>query len=340
MRRRSSAKTLGTLFLTALSLMGLLYLQHSMAAKPEETSYFLVVSEKEDDPVEETVQLKMEDGLEIIRFEDYLIGVLMSELLPGFSPEAVKAQTVAARTYALRSMRDGKHDDCDLCVSSACCQAYHSEAALREKLGAAYDAFYVTCRDAVEQTAGEVLTYGGELIEATYFSCSGGATEAAAVVWGGDVPYLQSVESVGEENASKFSSAVMVSFAEFSKIIHEEEPGAVLGALPNTWFGNTVLSEGGGIQSMTIGGVSFSGTRLRALFSLNSTRFTTAVTRNGVEFAVEGYGHRVGMSQYGADAMARNGAGYREILTHYYTGVEITNRFAESTPRNGFSVQY
>ena len=138
------------------------------------------------------------DGTRELELDEYLTAVVLCEMPPDFEPEALRAQAVAARTFACRQMRGGKHEGGAVCASSACCQAWRSEDELRERLGIEFDADWEKAADAVTATHDEVLTYDGALIDATFFSCSGGRTEAAVAVWGSDVPYLQSVESIGK----------------------------------------------------------------------------------------------------------------------------------------------
>ncbi len=261
---------------------------------------------------EVTVQV----GELLLPLEEYLVGVLLSEMPMSFEPEALKAQAVAARTFAGKQMEGGKHEDFDLCGQSSCCQAWTSQAALRDKLGDGWEGYWKKAEEAVEATAGEMLTYEGQLIDAVYFSCSGGMTEDAVAVWGGDVPYLQAVESPGEEDASKFASTVSVTRAAFQEKLPEAD-------FAKGWFGDVKRTDGGGVDTMTIGGVAYKGTELRKRFGLNSTSFQVSLTKETVEFHVQGYGHRVGMSQYGANAMAKAGKDYREILAHYYKGTVL-----------------
>lgn len=247
--------------------------------------------------------------------EDYLVGVLLGEMPADFAEEALKAQAVVCRTYTLRRCQAGKHDGADICTDSACCQAWQDMGkytlGVRERV-----------RQAVNATDGQVLYYHGALIDATFFSSSGGRTEAAVAVWGSNVPYLQAVDSPGEvspynEDESRFSLEV------FRSIIHAAEPNADLSDTPENWFGAVTQTPGGGVETMTIGGVTFMGTKLRSLFSLRSTAFTVQVADGEVVFHTQGFGHRVGMSQYGAQAMALAGKRYEEILLYYYTGVDL-----------------
>lgn len=272
---------------------------------------------------ETSISLLTGDGIQSLPLSEYLTGVVLSEMPASFQLEALKAQAVAARTFTLRNVAAGKHDTADLCADSSCCQAWASLDTLQDKLGDAFSQYWQKAAQAVEETDGMVLTYDGQLIDAVYFSCSGGATEDAVAVWGGDVPYLQTVESPGEEISGKFETTVTVPLAEFRQILQTADPQVWLAGSPSSWFGNRVETDGGGVDTLEIGGRIFRGTELRTLFGLNSAKFTVEATAEAVVFTVSGYGHRVGMSQYGAEAMARAGADFEEILLHYYTGVTL-----------------
>lgn len=309
----------------------LLLLSPMEQREPENT--LLII---EDGGVQEAVNLdegyilRLKTGEQVVEIDldTYLTGVVLSEMPASFSQEALKAQAVAARTFTLRQMQNSKHEDCDLCGNSSCCQAWTSREALQDKLGTSWTQYWEKAAAAVSDTDGVVLTYGGKLIDAVYFSCSGGTTEAAAAVWGSDIPYLQSVPSEGEEQASRYESTITIPLDQFRALLQKENSAANLSGPAAGWFGDVVKSDGGGVYTMDIGGETFYGTRLRSLFGLNSTKFTVAVTEEGIEFSVRGFGHGVGMSQYGANAMAQDGSDYKEILSHYYTGVNL-----EKVPR-------
>lgn len=252
-----------------------------------------------------------------MNLDAYLVGVVLAEMPASFETEALKAQAVAARTYTLKALKTGgKHGDGSVCTKASCCQAYMTEADYSARGGTQEAVDKI--RSAVTSTSGRVLTFAGELIEATYFSCSGGTTEDAAAVWGVDFPYLQSVSSPGEENAVHYMDTVSFTPREFQNAL-----GVILSGSPDSWFGETTYTEGGGVSTMLIGGESYSGTQLRELLKLYSTNFTITAG-DVVTITTYGYGHRVGMSQYGADAMAVAGSGYEEILSHYYPGTELT----------------
>ena len=252
-----------------------------------------------------------------MELEAYLVGVLLGEMPAYFETDALRAQAVVARTYAMRhhELQD-KHPGGAVCTDPGCCQAYVSETVYIQRGGDPADVEKI--RKAVTDTAGWVLTYGGQLIDATYFSCSGGRTEDALAVWGVEIPYLQSVESPGEEGAENYTKTVTFSAAEFMNRLDRELTGS-----PASWLGNVTYTEGGGVATMVIGGRSYEGTRLRQLLGLNSTSFWMEAKGNTVSVTTSGKGHRVGMSQEGADAMAVAGASWEEILLHYYQGTRI-----------------
>lgn len=247
--------------------------------------------------------------------EEYLTGVVLAEMPASFDAEALKAQAVVARTYTCRRMENPRHGSAVVCMDSGCCQGYLSAEDYVNQGGEAASAEKVS--RAVAGTDGQVLTYDGALIDATYFSCSGGMTEDAVAVWGQDVPYLQAVESPGEEDAPRYSDSVTFSAAQLRQIL-----GCGTGS-PGGWFGSVTYTDGGGVDTMEICGETFTGVQLRSLLGLRSTAFTVTVSGDTVTFETRGFGHRVGMSQYGAQAMARSGSGYADILAHYYQGTQL-----------------
>ena len=249
--------------------------------------------------------------------DEYLVKVVLAEMPAYFEEEALKAQAVVARTYARKAFETGgKHGDGSVCVKPSCCQGYREEATYLKEGGAEADIEKI--RHAVLATSGQVLQYEGKLIEATYFSCSGGTTEDAAAVWGTDFPYLRAVESPGEEDAAYYTDTKTFSKEEF-----QEKLGTTLAGTPLNWIDSITYTPGDGVAEMIIDGNSFSGTELRSLLGLRSTAFEINVGENMLVVTTRGFGHRVGMSQYGADAMAATGADYREILSHYYQGTEL-----------------
>ena len=262
------------------------------------------------------INLLHEDGVvERLPLEKYICGVVLREMPSDFEVEALKAQAIVARTYALRRA-DGnpKHLEAAVCVDSSCCQGYCSQSDYMLEGGSESGLEKVT--SAVYSTAGMVVVYNGELIEATYFSCSGGMTEDASAVWGADIPYLQATASPGEQNATHYTDTVSISIEDFMFRLG-------LYGYKELEIENVEYTDGYGVASVSICGESYSGTQLRGLFGLNSTRFDICVSGNQVVISTQGFGHRVGMSQYGADAMAVQGADCKQILQHYYQGVNL-----------------
>lgn len=248
--------------------------------------------------------------------EEYVLCVVLGEVPATFDLEALKAQAVVARTYSLKAVLESTRHKGAVCTKSGCCQAYQTPEDYMSRGGT--DEGLSRVSEAVLETQGQVLYYDGELITATYFSCSGGYTEDAVAVWGYDVPYLQAVESPGEENAAAYKKEVIYSAEEFEKLLAVRLPGA-----PKDWFGKVKYTQGGGVASIEIGGVIYRGTTIRKLLKLRSTIFSIRVDGDRIILSTIGYGHRVGMSQYGAEAMALDGANYDEILAHYYKGTKL-----------------
>ena len=263
------------------------------------------------------IRVLTEEGLKEMDLDEYLVGVLLLEIPGDFHTEAQKAQAVVARTYALRTTQfKQKHEKNAICTDPGCCQGYRDPDAYLSAGG--NEQRVILARNAVAETVGQVLTYEGVLIDATYFSCSGGQTEDAQAVWGVNVPYLQSVSSPGEENASHYWDT-----KEFTSDSFQKALGRILLGAPEQWFGEITYTRGGGVETMVIGGKSYAGTDLRALLGLRSTAFTVSVSKGNIVITTKGFGHRVGMSQYGAQSMALSGNTYPEILAHYYPGTVI-----------------
>ena len=257
---------------------------------------------------------------------EWLPGVVAGEMPVSFEDEALKAQAVAARTYILSLMTSAKaaHPDAAVCDDPGCCKAHLTDAQMRDNWGDSYEANYAKIASAVHATDGQYLTYEGEAIEAVFHSSSAGMTEDSAEVWNAR-PYLVSVESPETaEDVPNYVTSVTVSAADFAAKISGAYPEADLSGEPITWLGPVTNDGSGRVESAEIGGVQVPGTELRTLFSLRSTAFTLNYTDSGFLFTVTGYGHGVGMSQYGANVMAGSGSDYREILAHYYPGTELT----------------
>ena len=255
--------------------------------------------------------------VEIMDMNMYLTGVLLGEMPADFAEETLKAQAVVARTYAQKRAQTGnKHFQGAVCTVASCCQAYCAPEDYLRKGG--NQETIKKFENAVISTTGQVLTYQGALIEATYFSCSGGKTEDALAVWGTQIPYLQSVDSPGEENATHYQDHIQFTAAEFTDLLGIAPKGS-----PASWFGSITFTPGGGVNTIVIAGKVYRGVELRQKLGLYSTAFSIVPAGNTVHIHTKGFGHRVGMSQYGAEAMAISGSDYINILDHYYPGTEL-----------------
>lgn len=274
-------------------------------------------------PAPETLRVLTAEGLREMRMQDYLPGVVAAEMPAAFPEEALKAQAVAARTYALYCAASGKHSGADVCTDPGCCQAWADEPALRERWGGEYDAWAEKCRSAVAATEGVYLSYKGAPVFAAFHAASAGATEDSGRVWEAR-PYLRSVPSPeSADTVPDFVTTLRCSALDFRDTLLSAHPEADLTGAPETWLGELTRDESGRVDTVTLGGIPFRGTELRRLFSLRSAAFSLDWTGEGFLFTVTGSGHGVGMSQYGAAVMAEEGALYPEILAHYYPGTTL-----------------
>lgn len=289
----------------------------TQTAQPEETPARTPV-------LDESILLavKTENGTVEMTMAEYLPGALAAEMPAAFHAEALKAQAVALRTYALhyRAARKDAHPDADICTSSGCCAAWTDETVLRERWGEGFQFYSEKLAAAVRATDGQHLVYEDMPILAVFHASSAGQTESGEAL-GVPKPYLQSVSSPETaENVTRLISEVEVSPTEFKASVLSAAPTAAFGDDPAAWLGSIERSETGRVAHAVIGGTPVSGLALRQLFSLRSTDFTLRWTGSSFLFAVSGYGHGLGMSQYGADLLAEEGADYTAILDHYYSG--------------------
>ena len=257
--------------------------------------------------------------------KEYLWSVVAAEMPAAFELEALKAQAVTARTYAAWKVGAGetKHPQADVCTDINCCQAFLDKEQAVEKWGSSAEFYTDKIFTAISETDGQIMTYDGQPIQAVFFSSANGRTEDAVSVWGNSVPYLVGVETPEGEDVPNYRTEVVLTADEFRTTFLEEYPGADLNEDATKWFENKTMSASGRVATLDVGGITVKGTELRSLFGLRSTSFEVEATAENVIFRVTGYGHGVGMSQYGANALAKQGKPYREILTWYYTGVKI-----------------
>lgn len=277
------------------------------------------------------VTLTIQDGdtTEQMTLERYLTGVVRGEMPASFEMEALRAQAAAERSYVYYQLAAGRkdaHPDADFCTDHTCCSAYLSETAAREKWGGDFAPWNTRVEQAVSDTDGQVVLYNGRPILAVFHSSSAGRTAAAGDVWSGDLPYLVSVDSPeGEETVPNYYSTVTFTAAEAKEKLLAAHPELKLSGTPDRWFGAAAENGSGRVDTVSVGGTDIEGTELRRIFGLRSACFTVAADSESVTFRVTGYGHGVGMSQYGANQLAREGKTWQEILEWYYTGATVGN---------------
>ncbi|NLK36161.1 MAG: stage II sporulation protein D [Gracilibacteraceae bacterium] len=264
------------------------------------------------------------DRVVTMDLEDYILGVVAGEMPASFHPEALKAQALAARTYTMLRMRlfggrgCSKHQGAEICTDSTHCQAYRNPVTVKKDLD--------KLKEAVYGTAGEVIIYDNKLIDAVFHSTSGGKTENSEDIWSNRVPYLRSVVSQYEEHSPKYVARQEVSIDSFIDCMKKLDSGVVINK-KNIKNEIEILerSEGGRITRIKVGNKVFKGMDVRNVLGLNSSNFNFDIGSSTIRFTVVGNGHGIGMSQYGADGMAKNGASYKDIVTHYYQGVDIVD---------------
>ena len=264
--------------------------------------------------------------IEEIKLDEYLYGVVSAEMPVSFEKEALKAQAVVARTYTIYKIvnNNNKHGEADICDDSTCCQAWISkEDRLAKWKDEEKEQNWNKIVEAVNCTQGKIILYEGKPINAFFHSNSGGKTEPPINVWGGSgYPYLQSVETAGEDAYSQYSSELTITKQEF-----EEKMKANYEDFTINYEDNPIeikeYTEGNRVKTIKIGNKELSGVEVRTILGLRSANFQVSIDGDNISFKVVGYGHGVGMSQTGADSMAKEGKNYEEIIKHFYTGVEI-----------------
>ena len=247
-----------------------------------------------------------------LNMTDYLIGVVSSEMPASFNLEALKAQSVLARTYALKAKQTGKK-----LTDTVSTQSYIDIDQMKNKWGNSFNTYYNKIKNAVENTNGEYLSYNGNYIEALYHSTNNGKTESSLDVFGNYYPYLVSVSSEYDKNASSYLRTISMPLDTISN---------KLGLSLNNDSVISIISytDGGNIKEININGNNFSGKKVRELLGLRSADFDISISDNNANITTRGYGHGVGMSQYGANEIANAGYSYKDILSHYYPGTTLT----------------
>lgn len=259
---------------------------------------------------------------DITMFE-YVCGSVAAEMPLAYHEEALKAQAVACYTNALRQKNTASDSQGDISDDSRVHQGYIDENQRREKWGKDFDKYETKLKNAVKCVENQALYYNNELCVAAFYAISCGKTETAKNIWGTHVPYLVSVESEGDKLSPQYASTVIFDKADFISHVKKIYPDTKnLSSIENS-LTVTKKSPSGTVLKATLCGKNFTGEEIRKAFSLRSPVFNVKTTADTVTFNVSGYGHGVGMSQYGSDYLARLGMNYKEILLHYYSGAEV-----------------
>lgn len=275
-----------------------------------------------------------ENKTEEVDFEEYLVCVVSAEVPASFHKEAIKAQAVAARTYIYNKYKKftenpdlapDEHKDAAVCTNYAHCCAYYSKDKLLEIHGEEWmEEYYDKLVECVDDTKGEIILYENEPIVASFHASSGGCrTENSGDVWSSNLPYLVSVESLGEDKREGYNSEVTVTCDEFKEKVNNQYPDAMLDDDRNKWIGDISYTAGNSVDKIKIGETYIKGTQVRSLFGLKSACFEISMLDDKVTFSVHGSGHGVGLSQHGANIMANSGKNYVDIIKWYYTGVDV-----------------
>lgn len=262
------------------------------------------------------------EKIEEVDFEDYIVGVVASEMPASFSLEALKAQALAARTYIIKHLlnpTDINIPDGAMVLDTVTHQVFRNDEELREFYGKDYEWSIARIKEAVQATRGQIITYDGNPITAAFFSTSNGFTENSEDYWQNPFPYLRSVESPWDKSSPRFQSEKIISTHQFQQLLGVTLPGdGSVGEIKGR-------TEGGRVATVNINGKTFTGRQIRDKLDLDSSDFQWRRSGNNIIIETKGWGHGVGMSQYGANGMAKEGKNYQQIITYYYSGVTISS---------------
>ena len=265
--------------------------------------------------------------VEEVKLDEYLCNVISAEMPVDYNIEALKAQAIVARTYTIYKIihNSGKHDGADICDSSNCCQAWISKEGRFSRWDEEKrEENWNKISTAVNETIGKIITYNGEPINAFFHSNSGGATEIPLNVWGGSgYPYLQVVQTSGEDEYGQYSSEVILTKEELISKLKEKYNDIEIDFSSEESIKIMERTESGRVRTVKFGNKNLSGVETRTIFGLRSANFEIVKDGENIKFTVIGYGHGVGMSQTGADALANQGYKCEDIIKHFYVGVEI-----------------
>ena len=263
--------------------------------------------------------------VEDVAIDEYLCNVVSAEMPASYEVQALEAQAIVARTYTIYKVLNKKHDNADICDDSTCCQAWISkEDRLARWEESQRNVYWQKICDAVNNTKGKIITYENQPINAFFHANSGGTTEMPINVWGGSgYPYLQSVSTAGEEGYTQYASEVTLTNDEIIAKLQEKYSDITIDFSNDEEIKILEYTESGRVKTIKFGNHELSGVEARTIFGLKSANFEIIKENNNIKFSVKGYGHGVGMSQTGADSMAKQGNSAEEIIKHFYTGVEI-----------------
>ena len=276
----------------------------------------------------DTIKLlhKKTGKVEKVPLDEYIVHVVSAEMPVKFDIEALKAQAIVARTYTVHKITTGKkHKEADICDDSTCCQAWISK---KDRFGYWKEneaqANWNKIVTAVNETKGKIITYKGKPINAFFHANSGGKTEVPLYVWGGsNYPYLQVVETAGEANYSDYQSEASFTKKEFEKLIRAKHKNFKINYKEKDCIKIEERDGSDRVKTVKVGNITLSGVEARTLLKLRSANFTVTIKGDNIKFTVIGYGHGVGMSQTGADALAKEGKTCEDIIHHFYKDVEI-----------------
>lgn len=263
--------------------------------------------------------------VEQVNIDDYLCNVVSAEMPADFEVQALEAQAIVARTYTIYKILSKKHNNADICDDSKCCQAWISkeDRLARWEEGKRESNWQKIC-NAVNNTAGKIVTYNNQPINAFFHSNSGGVTEIPVNVWGGTgYPYLQSVQTSGEDGYKQYASEIEFTKEELLNKLKEKYADISIDFSKDDDIKVLEYTESTRVKTVKFGNHNISGVEARTILGLRSTNFEITKDGDKIKFSVKGYGHGVGMSQTGADAMAKQGSSSEDIIKHFYTGVEI-----------------
>lgn len=268
---------------------------------------------------------KKTNEIEEVKIDDYLCNVVSAEMPADYELEALKAQAIVARTYTIYKVQNKKHENADICDDSTCCQAWvDKETRFSRWEESKRESNWEKIQKCIQETQGQIITYQNQPINAFFHANSGGKTELPVNVWGGTgLPYLQVVETAGEEGYKQYESEVELTQDELIEKLKTKYSDISIDFSNQENLKILEYTDSGRVKTVKFGNHEISGVETRTLLGLKSTNFEISKENDKIKFTVKGYGHGVGMSQTGADAMAKQGKNYKEIINHFYSGVEI-----------------